>query len=90
MHHDDSADSDNSEEEENGDDGEIRLCSFKGCISEVTDGGMCVQHSTTYEDDCLDQGGGEKKKRSLPSWDIANNESTIKRQRQHKNLFVRY
>jgi hypothetical protein len=49
---------------------------------------MCVRHSTTYGDDCLDPGGGEKKKRSLPSWDIANNESTIKRQRQHKNFFV--
>ncbi len=89
MHHDDSANSDDSEEEESGDDGEIRLCSFKGCISEATDGGMCVRHSTTYGDDCLDQGGEEKKKkRSLPSWDIANNESTIKRQRQQKNLFV--
>ncbi len=36
----------------------------------------------------MDQGGGEKKRRSLPSWDITNNESTIKCERQQKNLFV--
>jgi hypothetical protein len=29
--------------------------------SEAANGGMCVKHSTTYDDDCLDQGGGEKK-----------------------------
>ena len=80
MHQEDSADSD-SEDEESEDDGEIRLCSFKGCISVATGGGMCVRHSTTYEDDCLDQ-GGENKRRSVSSWDIANNESTIKHQRQ--------
>ena len=89
MHHDDSVNSNDSEEEESGDDGELRWCSFRGCISEATNGGKCVRHSTTYDDDCLDQGGGEKKKRrSLPSWDTANNESTIKRQRQQKNLFA--
>ena len=33
-------------------------------------------------------GSGEKKKRSLPSWDTANNESAIKRRRQQKNLFA--
>jgi CTP:phosphocholine cytidylyltransferase-like protein len=48
---------------------------------------MCIRHSTTYEDDCLDQ-GGEKKRRSVSSWDTANNESTIKRQRRQKNSFV--
>jgi hypothetical protein len=88
MHHDDSVNSDDSEEEESGDDGELRWCSFRGCISEATNGGKCVRHSTTYDDDCLDQGGGEKKKRSLPSWDTANNESAIKRRRQQKNLFA--
>jgi len=49
---------------------------------------MCVRHSTTYEDDCLDQGGGGKKRRSVSSWDIANNESTTKRRRQQNNSLV--
>ena len=88
MHQDDSADSDDSKEEESGDDGELHLCSFRGYISEAADGGMCERHSTTYDDDCLDQGGVEKKKRSLPSWDTANNSSAIKRRRQQKNLFA--
>ncbi|KAL7452081.1 hypothetical protein ACHAWC_003822 [Mediolabrus comicus] len=74
MHHDDSADSDNSEEEDSGGDG-YRWWNVRTTFNNL-------------DDDCLDQGGGKKKKRSLPSWDIANNESTIKRQRQHKNLFV--
>ena len=48
---------------------------------------MCVKHSITYDDDCLDQ-GGEKKRRSVSSWDIANNETTMKRRRQQGNSFV--
>jgi len=36
----DSVNSDDSEEEKSGDDGEIRLCGLKGCISEA--GGMCI------------------------------------------------
>jgi hypothetical protein len=50
---------------------------------------MCIRHSTTYEDDCLDQ-GGEKKRRSVSSWDTANNQSTTKRRRQQGNSFVIY
>ncbi len=88
MHREDTADSDNSEEEESEDDGEIRLCSVRGCISEAACGGLCEMHSTTYEDDCLDQ-DGEKEKRSLPSWDTANNnEPTIKRRRQRKSFVI--
>ena len=66
MHHDDSANSDDSEDEECGDDEELCLCTFKGCISETTSGGMCERHSTTNDDDCLEQ-DREKNKRSLPS-----------------------
>ena len=54
MHQEDSANSD-SEEEESGDDGELRLCSFRGCISEAANGVMCVRHSTTCDDDCLEK-----------------------------------
>ena len=88
MHQEDSADSDDSEDEESEDDGEIRLCRFKGCISVTTGGEMCIRHSTTYDGDCLDQAEGKKKKRSLSSWDIADNETTIKRRRQQNNPLV--
>ena len=79
MHQDDSVNSD-SEDEESEDDGEIRLCSFKGCISVATDGGMCVRHSTTYDDDCVDQ-NRENKKRPLPLWRDTNDQATMKRRR---------
>jgi hypothetical protein len=36
------------------------LCSLQGCISVATDGEMCVLHSTTYDDDCVDQNSESK------------------------------
>jgi hypothetical protein len=56
------------------------LCSLKGCISVATDGQMCVLHSTTYDDDCVDQ-NRENKKRSLPLWRDTNDQATMKRRR---------
>ncbi len=67
MHREGSANSDDSEEGESGEDGKLRSCSFRGCISKAANGGMCVKHWTTYDDDCLDQGGEEKKSALLLS-----------------------
>eukprot|EP00985_Skeletonema_marinoi_P016760 scaffold9054_cov137-Skeletonema_marinoi.AAC.3 len=75
IHHTgDQSDSDDSE-----DDGEIHLCSFRGCISNATtDEGFCDGHAAHVDEYCLDEVG---KKRGHPSMDSINNKDNMKRQK---------
>ncbi|KAK1742620.1 AP2/ERF family transcription factor [Skeletonema marinoi] len=78
---------DGEESDSEDSEGEIQLCSFRGCISNAsTDEGLCDMHSAHDNNYCFSEEAGQK--RALPLGDSIDDKDVKKRQKMKMNAFT--